>query len=300
MNREQQYNVAGHTFKVSMPSNHFLWRRMAPYGPFSVDGGAADSVFALEVVERLDMNAADFHTLLYTDHKERWCDVGKSDGGEYLFTLYSSLDGNNVGCMRVSADRRLVRLAPKGSEGEQFMAFHQSAQLGYVFATMLLHTLHVHSSVVYNGGKGYLFMGRSGTGKSTHSRLWLKHIPDSVLMNDDNPVVRMVGGKAMVYGSPWSGKTACYRNMSAPVGGFVRLRQAKENSIGPLGVVEAYASLSASCSGITWDKELADAKADTLRQLITNVRCWRLDCLPDEAAARLCAGNVRKEVAHCE
>jgi hypothetical protein len=295
MNSEQSYNVAGHIFKVSMPSVHPLWEKMAPYVPFLVDNDSVPITFTLRVVEDFDVDIKDFDALLFADHKERWYDVGRSNDGEYLFTMYSGLSGNCIGSMWISADRGMVKLLPTGDVMEQFTAFHQTAQLGYVFATMHLHTLHIHSSAISNSGKGFLFMGRSGTGKSTHSRLWLKHIQGSELMNDDNPVLRIVDGKAMVYGSPWSGKTACHRNISAPIGGFVRLRQSKENHIKQLSTIESYASLSTSCSGLTWDKEFADAKADTIQLLIANVRCWQLDCLPDEAAVRLCAESVRKE-----
>lgn len=64
-----------------------------------------------------------------------------------------------------------------------------------------------------------------------HSRLWLEHIPDSDLLNDDNPIVRFYPtGEVIVYGSPWSGKTPCYRNEAVPVGAFVRLKQATQSN----------------------------------------------------------------------
>ena len=62
-------------------------------------------------------------------------------------------------------------------------------------------------------------MGKSGTGKSTHSRLWLENVPGATLLNDDNPIVRLTLVGAIVYGSPWSGKTPCYKNESAPLAG---------------------------------------------------------------------------------
>ena len=57
-----------------------------------------------------------------------------------------------------------------------------------------------------------MLLGKSGTGKSTHSRLWLKYIPDTKLLNDDNPAVRIMDNNTiMIYGTPWSGKTPCYK-----------------------------------------------------------------------------------------
>ena len=61
--------------------------------------------------------------------------------------------------------------------------------------------------------RGYLFLGHSGTGKSTHARQWLAAFDDAWLLNDDNPILRvMEDGEVRVYGSPWSGKTHFYNN----------------------------------------------------------------------------------------
>ena len=113
----------------------------------------------------------------------------------------------------------------------------------FAFAAAPHATLLVHAAVVRQAGRGYLFLGRSGTGKSTHARLWLRHIAGSELLNDDNPVLVLADGTATVYGSPWSGKTPCYRNESAPAGAIIRLEQAPQNLIRSERPVAAFASL---------------------------------------------------------
>jgi hypothetical protein len=141
-----------------------------------------------------------------------------------------------------------------------------------------------------------MFLGKSGTGKSTHARLWLQHIEGTALVNDDNPVVRLADdGTATVYGSPWSGKTPCYRNVSYPLGAIVLLSQAPYNRIERLGGIRAYASLVASISGKRWDSRVADGLHRTENALAMNVAVWHLECLPDEAAAKLCCAQVRNE-----
>ena len=95
-----------------------------------------------------------------------------------------------------------------------------------------------------------MFLGPSGTGKSTHARLWLQYIDGTELVNDDNPVVRIYqDGAATVFGSPWSGKTPCYRNVRYPLGGIVMLSQAPYNKIHRLGGLQAYIALVPSISG---------------------------------------------------
>ena len=141
--------------------------------------------------------------------------------------------------------------------------------------------------------KVYALVGKSGTGKSTHARLWLQHIEGTELINDDNPVVRIAGdGTAVVYGSPWSGKTPCYRNVSCPLGGIVVLSQAPYNKIRRLGGIEAYVALMESISGKRWDERIADGLHQTENALASHVPVWHLECLPDGAAARLCCSNV--------
>ena len=186
--------------------------------------------------------------------------------------------------------RLLITHPPQGG-----FAFNNALMLLFAFNTAPLGALEMHASVVKHAGRGYLFLGRSGTGKSTHSSLWLKYIDDTELLNDDNPALRLeADGSARVYGTPWSGKTPCYKNESVPAGAVVRLRQAPENRIARLPLIQAYASLFASASSFRPLKELADGWHRTLEGLAATVPCYELDCLPDEAAARLCHETVTR------
>ena len=138
-----------------------------------------------------------------------------------------------------------------------------------------------------------MFLGKSGTGKSTHARLWLENIPDTELMNDDNPAVRVKpDGTAVVYGTPWSGKTPCYRNVSAPLGGIVLLSQAPYNKIVRLNGIGAYAAVVPSISGKRWDARIADGLHETENALASNIPVWHLDCLPDANAALICKETI--------
>ena len=78
------------------------------------------------------------------------------------------------------------------------------------------HSIAIHSSVIVHSGRAVLFLGESGTGKSTHTRLWREHIPGAQLLNDDSPIVRVVEGVPTVFGSPWSGKTPATRATPSP------------------------------------------------------------------------------------
>jgi hypothetical protein len=168
------------------------------------------------------------------------------------------------------------------------MEVNTSLMIQYTFATAGLSTLLLHASVTRHQGKGNLFFGVSGTGKSTHSRLWHEYVPESDLMNDDNPVLRFQDDGLVVYGSPWSGKTTCYRNVVAPVRALVRLEQSPVNVIERLQPLQAYASVIAAVSTIRWNHDVMSLLVPTIERVAMNVPCFLLKCRPDEEAVKIC------------
>ena len=144
----------------------------------------------------------------------------------------------------------------------------------------------VHSSTIVHQGRSVLFLGESGTGKSTHTRLWMKSIPDAHLLNDDSPVLAVENGEAVVYGSPWSGKTHCYHQLRFPLAGVVRLSQAPYNSIRRLSIIEAFSALHPSFPpALAQDDRFQDMLVDMLSEVLSLVPVFHLECLPDEDAA---------------
>ena len=151
----------------------------------------------------------------------------------------------------------------------------------------------IHSSVIVSRERGLLFLGESGTGKSTHTRLWRENIEGATLLNDDSPIVRIVDGKALVFGSPWSGKTPCYKNLSYPIAGFCRLSQAPHNLRRRLHPLAAIGALLPSCPpAFAHDDYLQDGICNTLGALLKQVGAYHLECLPDKAAAELSFNTI--------
>ena len=99
--------------------------------------------------------------------------------------------------------------------------------------------VYLHGSLISINGNGYLFMAPSGTGKSTHVRLWKERYGDRVtVINDDKPVVK-VNGSVRAYGTPWNGKHRLGCNSEVPLRGIVRLRRGITNKIDELDKREA-------------------------------------------------------------
>jgi len=284
---KKKYNVAGHLFSVS--ASDALLLLMKNYEPFVVECGE-NEVFSLSV-EPGGCPAYVEETRQDEEGQIIVCGHTSENYPVYEFVLNKV----STGALVCSPDYKSASLLlpPEPFEGSNRFAIDNALMVLYALATARLGTALFHAAVVTNGGRGYLFLGKSGTGKSTHARLWLRYNAGSELLNDDNPVVRFLeDGSAKVYGSPWSGKTPCYKNQESPLGGFVLLKQAPYNKIARLNGVSAYAALLPCISGKRWDKSIADGLHDTENALASHVPVWFLECLPDEAAAKLCCETI--------
>ena len=287
------YEVAGHRFRVAMPDALPLWGMMGQYAPFerSCEG---DVLFSLELVSSLPDKDK---TPVFTE--------APAEADQSRIEIYRTCDGWRIEMAPVSKARRCCildasedftssRLWIEPERKTALFSLNNSLMILYAFTTASLGTLEMHSSVVTKDGKAYMFLGKSGTGKSTHSRQWLESMEGVELLNDDNPVLRVSDdGEVKVYGSPWSGKTPCYRDASAPVGAIVRIRQCPDNIITRMRPVEAYASVYSSCSGLKFHEKMADGLHSTLERVVLGVPCFLLDCRPDHVAAAVCYDAVR-------
>lgn len=296
MTRRRTYKVAGHLFSISMPQDSFLWDRMEmSYGPFEVvPQENEDCIFSLSVCEE---TVAEGASLVYSNKESVEegfisMEVYRTTGGHYFLLTHPGSRKTNAKLL-ISNDFKTAQVSLKGSEIEQWLIFNTAVDFCFLLATAGRGTVLTHASSVIYKGRAYLFLGKSGTGKSTHSRMWQAALDDVVLMNDDHPVLRVgEDGRTTAYGSPWSGKTPCYKNISAPLGGVIRISRAPYNKANRLAPIQAYASLMTSCSGMTWYKELADGRDRTLQAVVSRTPCWVMECLPDEDAARVCMEAV--------
>lgn len=156
-----------------------------------------------------------------------------------------------------------------------------------------LGAIAIHSSAIVKEHQAVLCLGESGTGKSTHTRLWRENIEGARLLNDDSPIIRMIDGKAIVYGSPWSGKTPCYVNKCVPVRALLRLSQAPYNKIHRLPALSAIGAVLPSCPpAFAYDNALQDHICNTVSEIISCTPVYHLECLPDAAAAELSYSTI--------
>lgn len=280
--------VGLHRLQVNLPEGLNADKLIPSFSPFvceeegnmlfrmDVSVGEAFDVSALSEIGQFDCGGAN-HGVYKT-----------ADG--YVFAISLPGEGAPLACqMRANSDfTRCTAVLMEGSLVQQNFGLNNALMMAYAFAAATQDTLLIHASVIRHAGYGYLFTAPSGTGKSTHTHLWYKHISGCDLMNDDNPVVRIVDGEARIFGSPWSGKTPCYRNISAPIGAITRIEQRPENTIRSMAPVEAFATLLPAVSSMKWDKRVYLGICDAISHLLTTVPVFWLGCRPDEEAARVC------------
>ena len=277
--------VAQHIFAVRLHDAISL--PDTQYGPFAVTQG--NPLFTIDIYKGSEETLG----IEFTEET-------RQDSFGQTFVSGSTADGRNILSIFWDDTKALLVSDENYTQSSLYVTGRYSAiaidcalKILFAFKTVDFGTLAFHASTVVDNDRAFLFLGVSGTGKSTHSRLWLKNIPGTWLLNDDHPIVRITDdGSAVAFGSPWSGKTPCYKADSRPIGAIVQLSQHKENVIRRLSAVEAYVDVINSIAGKRWEHKMADKIHDTAERLVKNVKFWHLACLPDDEAAILCHKTV--------
>lgn len=175
--------------------------------------------------------------------------------------------------------------------------FLERAAIQRAFAEYLIdhNTLLFHGSAIAVDEEGYLFTAHSGTGKSTHARLWMQAFGDrAVMVNDDKPFLRLDGERVWLYGSPWSGKHGLDANIRVSLKGICILERGPENTIQsicgkdalPMLIKQAYHPLDASKE--TTFSQLVERLSDTLP-------LWKMACNKNPDAAHIAFDAMHKK-----
>ena len=224
--------------------------------------------------------------------EEGECSMRKS-GNKYNFTILQDGDGRFPLVLDMEPGTSLVNCTcgPANTLNPDNLKF--ALWIAFGFVAIPKQTVALHSSVIIYNNRAILFLGESGTGKSTHTKLWLEHISGSRLLNDDSPVVKIEFDEAnqlvpFVYGSPWSGKGRCHINEHYPVAAFVRLQQHPANKITKLSKLEAFGALYPSCPPAFLKDDYFEGQiCEIISNIIMTTPIYRLQCLPDNLAAEL-------------
>ena len=151
----------------------------------------------------------------------------------------------------------------------------------------------LHGSAVAVEGECYVFTAKSGTGKSTHTRLWRELLGDrAVMINDDKPMARVTDAGTLVYGTPWDGKHHLSCNTCVPLKAICILERGEENEIHEIGMDEMLPKLllqgyrPTNPEGTKKLMEIYDRMAET-------VKFYRMHCNMNISAAELAYTTMR-------
>lgn len=152
-----------------------------------------------------------------------------------------------------------------------------------------------HGSVIAVDGVAYLFTAKSGTGKSTHTRLWREHFGErAVMINDDKPLLKITDSGVTVYGTPYDGKHRISTNTSAPLKAICLLYRGEENRIRQVTKSEVYPMLLQQTH-----RPMNGAKMQAvftlLDKMCEHLKIYHLDCNMNPDAAIIAYQGMNTE-----
>ena len=203
---------------------------------------------------------------------------GRTEGQAYPYLI----DGNRYDICITSDIQKAKNIYPELSDDDcEYMA----TAVDFYRQLLNFDGFMLHSSCIVVDGRAYLFTANPGTGKSTHTSLWLQQFGDrAFILNDDKPAVRLEDGVWYAYGTPWSGKHDISVNARAPVAGIACLERGEINEIEPFSGRDAVLALLRQCNRPK-AAEYRIKLLELLDKLITQVPVWKLKCNMDPEAA---------------
>lgn len=196
---------------------------------------------------------------------------------------------------RLRADRSWKKIQTDWVPGDDdsYIALNDIVMLAFTYSAAFNKTILLHASCIVSPYGGCAFIGPSGIGKSTHSRLWLTYIPGTRLLNDDQPVIRQLSdGHIYIYGSPWSGKTPCYYNDKVILKAMFFMKQCCQNRLVRTDGVHTFQKLVEAASVIGSDINTFSVISETLAIIAGQVPAYILENCADKESVMLSSRAV--------
>jgi len=281
------FSIGGHgvrlIFAEGQGNSVGLVKSMLPFE--TTDGLCPKLILSMTVDDELRPLQTSEHTLVRDfDTGNGMTRVDRMDDGQYQYVCRDIL-GRRCSLVIASPDFSEARCALRGSADMRTFGLTNALMLVYAYRASHFSTLLLHASVIRYRDRAYAFTAKSGTGKSTHVARWLENIEGCDMINDDNPIIRIENDDVYLYGSPWSGKTPCYRPLRVRLGSVIQIKRAEANSCVPMSKIDALSMFLSGCSSMRWDKLLSDNLYATLSRLLQMRTFFTMNCRPDADAA---------------
>ena len=205
--------------------------------------------------------------------------------GKNVMLVFDPYNRNRPGySLEMSKDYSRVDYIPHIREYE-----HYDLQwMMYPFEGRILYRggFVLHGAAVEFNGKGIIFTGVSGAGKTTQAHLW-QRFRNAIIINGDCPAIRMENGIPYLYGTPWCGTSGESINRRTHLSAVVAVKQGETNSIRELNGTPAYLALLANIFHSCFDKEAVELSIANLERIVKQIRVYELTCTISEAAVEI-------------
>lgn len=193
---------------------------------------------------------------------------------------------------RISEDWRYWRLISDNSNSSGNYSFQE---LSYIFPYSILGKggILFHGVVMEWNGKGIIVAAQSGTGKTTHTRMW-KNSENALILNGDRALCYRQDNKWYTSGTPWSGSSGEHLNRSVALSVIVILEQDSVNQVTCLSPIQGAFELIKLAFAPPWEQNLMDHALDSIDQMVQNVPILKLSCKPDLDAVRVLKEEIIK------
>ncbi len=212
----------------------------------------------------------------------------------HLFAAYRAAPGPCALDVRATEEsiERITRRAqePPSPQYAEFLAISEALSE----RLPLFDGVMSHAACLAVDGYAYLFLAQSGTGKTTHMRLWMQVLgPRAVVINGDKPFLRLRPDGAYAYGSPWAGKENLHANLRAPIGALIFIARAEIDELVPLDPLLTLPRLIQQIYMPHAEAPL-DRTLATIDEIVCRTPAYLMRCtMRDSAAHTAIAGVVR-------
>lgn len=280
------YRIAGRYIRVHTASVIHTRELLANYKPFRVDAIAEGGEVVLDIYGSFKPTPELEHELLEEVNESTFTSkMWRTSAGQYY--CLSETKETQLGYW-FDLSSRVMKVSSSLTSYKGYPLLDKAISVVFGLVTLPLGLIKVHASAISLSDQALLFLGVSGTGKSTHSRQWRTYYPESLLLNDDEPIIEVSSDDQIyVWGAPWSGSTPCYIDARKRLVGIVHLQQHPENILTKLKGREAFQSLFSSVGMVPSLPETVRQAFDLVSRTLGHVSAYRLACRPDQEAAEL-------------
>lgn len=206
------------------------------------------------------------------------------DGEDFVLGFFTDYENELPGCsLKIKSDYSYAELIPHRAECENFDL--QRAQFAFEGRMLYMGGFVLHGAAIEWNGKGMIFTGLSGAGKSTQAHLW-KQYRNAWVINGDCPAIRQRDGITYMYGTPWCGTSGESIDRETPLHAVIMVKQAAENKVRKLEGQEKFMTVLSQIFRSNVDEKALDLAIANLDKMIDTFQVYELQCRKEEGAVR--------------